>query len=245
MYGQLCAEFYDADKKFAPTEEIAFYRNIFNKTDLILEPMCCSGRLLIPLLREGYQIHGVDNSSAMIKSCEVRAERFNITPILFTSTIENLSLPYKYDGIIIPLGSFQLFYPRTIAFKVLEVFHQHLKPKGKLVFDLFVPWESLYEHGEEELTESEVKINEHEIIKNKSHNIVNKKEQFILSSNQYTKIINGKTMAKEQEQMHLCWYYRYEMELILEKYSFPNIIYQERMLNNYNHMSFIAEKGLA
>ena len=52
MYQQLCSEFYDADKKYASSEEVDFYQKFFNKDDLILEPMCGSGRLLIPLMQK-------------------------------------------------------------------------------------------------------------------------------------------------------------------------------------------------
>lgn len=48
-------------------------------------------------------------------------------------------------------------------------------------------------------------------------------------------------VAKEDEEMYLCWYYRYEMELILEKYGFKNITCKEEFFRNENHMLFIAE----
>jgi hypothetical protein len=41
--------------------------------------------------------------------------------------------------------------------------------------------------------------------------------------------------------MHIAWYYRYEMELILEKHGFNNIAYQEAYFRNEKHMIFIAE----
>src|SRR3990167_4001047 len=113
MYETLCTEFYDADKKFAPEDEINFYKSFFTKNDLILEPMCGSGRLLIPLLQAGYHIHGVDNSKAMLNSCKNRAAKLKLNPILYAESIETLSLPDKYNIILTPLGSFQLFYPRT------------------------------------------------------------------------------------------------------------------------------------
>lgn len=45
MYGQLCTEFYDADKQFSPSEELQLYQELFSKNDCLLEPMCGSGRL--------------------------------------------------------------------------------------------------------------------------------------------------------------------------------------------------------
>ncbi len=242
MYGPLCTEFYDADKKFAPQEEVDFYKQIFNKNDLILEPMCGSGRLLIPLMQLGYTVNGCDSSASMLKSCKERAARLGLQPELFETAIETMALSHQYDGIIIPLGSFQLFYPRSTAFQALENFRNHLKSGGKLIMDLFVPWDALYENNEEESSEREIQTPDGGTIKSKYHNKTNKYEQFTASENKYIKILNDKVIGEEIEHMHICWYYCYEMELILEKYGFKNISMQERFLNNENHMTFIAEK---
>jgi len=241
MYGKLCTEFYDADKQFADNDEVNFYLQIFNKNDLILEPMCGSGRLLIPLLQSGLNVHGIDNSKEMLESCKNRANALGLNPVLIENNIEDMNLYQKYDGIIIPLGSFQLFYPRKVAYKVLEVFKQHLKPNGKLIMDLFVPWDALYENNEEERSVREVKTDENSIIRINNHSTANKYQQFILSKCQYSKIVNGTIVQQEEEQMYVAWYYQYEMKLILEKHGFKNINYVERFLNGSTHMTFIAE----
>lgn len=240
-YGPLCTEFYNVDKSLAAQDEVNFYQQVFNKNQSILEPMCGSGRLLIPLLQAGYQIHGCDNSPSMLKSCKDRAAALGLQTILYEVAVENMQLTQKYDGIIIPLGSFQLFYPRTVAFTVLENIKQHLKPAGKLVMDLFVPWDALYENNDEEYAERSIKTAEGVVIQIKSHNKANKYKQFITSENKYTKTRDDQIIAEEPELLHINWYYHYEMELILEKYGFKNIKMHERILNNENYMTFITE----
>lgn len=243
MYDALCAEFYDADKKYASQEEVDFYTYLFNETDIILELMCGSGRLLIPLLQAGYTVHGCDNSVAMLQSCRERAEKLGLQPKLFDTNLETMDLEGLYDGIIIPLGSFQLLYPRAAAFKVLDRFKKHLRPKGRLIMDLFVPWDALSENNQQERGEREIQISDGSSIKCIYQNNANKQEQFIASENKYIKKLNDNIISEEIEHMHICWYYRYEMELILEKYGFKNISMQERFLNNENHMTFIAENN--
>lgn len=242
MYGNLCTEFYDLDKKFAPKDEIDFYTQFINKNDLILEPMCGSGRLLIPLLQNNFMVHGVDNSPAMLKSCRERAKQFGLEPTLFHESIESMKLDNKYDAILIPLGSFQLLYPRKLAFKSLNNFYEHLKNHGKLILDLFIPWDALYENNDEQFSEREVKTQDGAVIQIKSHDKANKYEQTICSDSIYTKIIDGKEVGKEEEQMYIAWYYRYEMELMLEKCGFKNISYKEEFFRDENHMIFIASK---
>lgn len=241
MYAQLCTEFYDIDKKFADQEEINFYTQFIKKTDLILEPMCGSGRLLIPLMQQGYNIHGVDNSPSMLKSCRERAAALGLQPTLFEQAIEKMSLPQQYDIILIPFGSFQLLYPRSEAMNVLQIFKKHLKPGGKLILDLYVPWDALYENHEEEFTEKSIKTPDGGIVKHGSRNTTNKYEQYCFSDSFYQKIVNDKIIAEEKEQMHLCWYYRYEMELIFEKYGFKLIAYQEKHFTKETHMIFVVQ----
>lgn len=118
-----------------------------------------------------------------------------------------------------------------------------LPQNPKLVMDLFVPWDALWQNKEEEINNREVTTEDGSIIKIDNHSTANKYEQFILGKSTYTKLVDGKVMAQEKEQMYICWYYRYEMELILEKFGYTNIRYQERFLNNENQMTFIAESA--
>ena len=122
-YKKLCTEFYDICKPEACPNEVAFYTKILEKVQgPILEAMCGSGRLLLPLARLGFQIDGVDNSAEMLASCEKRSLSENLRVSLFNQTIENLSLK-KYALIFIALGSFQLIADRTKALKVLCSLH--------------------------------------------------------------------------------------------------------------------------
>ena len=106
MYETLCTEFYNADKEFAEEDELQFYKDLFSKDDCLLEPMCGSGRLLIPFLKLGYKIEGFDNSSSMLESCKQRAQTLNLNSILYKESLDSFSPNKLYQGIIIPFGSF-------------------------------------------------------------------------------------------------------------------------------------------
>lgn len=241
-YGNLCTEFYDADKQLASADgdELQLYQELFSKEGPILEPMCGSGRLLIPLLQLGYDVEGFDSSTPMLESCKQRAKEFGLNPMLYQDTIGNFSTNKHYQGIIIPLGSFQLLYPREKAYEGLEKFHRWLAPGGKLVMDLFVPWESMYEHSEVESSTRDVKLSAGESIRIDNHTTTHKLEQHSLSKTRYTKYLGEKVVAEEDEQMDILWYYPYEMELMLEKYGFKDIRKSKRFLNGGDHMTFIA-----
>lgn len=241
MYGQLCTEFYDADKQFASAYELELYRGIFSQNDHILEPMCGSGRLLIPLLQLGYQVDGLDCSNHMLASCQKRAEALNLTPKLYQASIESFLPQQLYQGIIIPLGSFQLIYPRENACRALEKFNTILAEGGKLVMDLFIPWEALYEGGENDYSNREVTLETGDVIKITSHTAVNKFEQHMVSKSHYAKYSQGNCSLEEDEQMDILWYYPYEIELILNKYGFELIQCIPRVLNGSDHITIVAQ----
>jgi SAM-dependent methyltransferase len=240
-YGQLCTEFYDEDKKFSSDDELKLYRSLFEKGDLLLEPMCGSGRLLIPLMQSGFCVEGIDNSSSMLQSCRERAIESNLSPTLYECDFEHFSANKKYNGIVIPFGSFQLFYPRENACRALERFHTLLLRNGKLVMDLFIPWEALYEHGDIDNSTRHVTLASGDIIEISSETTVNKFEQHLLSKSKYIKYRGNKMIAEELEQMDILWYYPFEIELLLEKYGFNNIKCINRFLNGGDHMTFVCE----
>jgi SAM-dependent methyltransferase len=240
MYGKLCTEFYDADKKFATEDELSLYQEIFSDDQVLFEPMCGSGRLLIPLMELGYEVHGCDNSASMLESLKIRADERSLSPVIYPQSLEDIALKQQYHGIIIPFGSFQLFYPRKKAYNALDIFKQLLLPNGKIVIDCFIPWETLYEAGESESSASEISLPNGDLIKITNHTTANKQEQHMLSKSDYTKYSNDKIVAEESEQMDILWYYQYEMELLLEKHGFTQIKQVKRFLNGGDHITFIA-----
>src|SRR5215208_3040375 len=105
-YHKLCTEFYDISKPVACPKEVAFYANILKGVQgPILEAMCGSGRLLLPFLRLGFEIDGLDNSAEMLDSCEKRCRSENFKVSLFNQPIESPSLK-KYALIFIAVASF-------------------------------------------------------------------------------------------------------------------------------------------
>ena len=65
-YGSLCTEMYELLHKEAPEDELAFYLSYARPGMSILEPLCGSGRFLVPFLRRGLSIQGMDNSREML-----------------------------------------------------------------------------------------------------------------------------------------------------------------------------------
>ena len=59
-YGSLCTEMYEILHEEAPQDELDFYLSYAEKGKKILEPLCGSGRFLIPFMERGFHICGMD-----------------------------------------------------------------------------------------------------------------------------------------------------------------------------------------
>lgn len=137
MYQSLCTEFYDLDKPNAPEEAWQFYLNYIEKAKgPILEPMCGSGRFLIPFLEKGFPIEGLDSSLHMLKACMKKCAAKQLEPTLYSQFITEMTLDKKYALIFIPSGSFGLITDKEQAISCLKKFFEHLLPEGKLVLEI-------------------------------------------------------------------------------------------------------------
>ncbi|MDB6081169.1 MAG: hypothetical protein JWO53_441 [Chlamydiia bacterium] len=235
-YSNLCTEFYDLTKPEAGPKEVIFYENLIRTAKgPVLEAMCGSGRLLIPLLKQGLIIDGIDNSSYMLKSCQKRCEEQGLQVQLYNQSLQTLSLPHQYDLIFIAIGSFQLIHNSVEALKILKNVVTALLPGGRLVIETFIPWDAikdnitgsiLSEQSKEITSERTASSPDGFEIINQSTVTTYFKKQLEISQIRYEKWAEGKMMYAEEEEYTVRWYHRYEMELFLEKagYSSVNII---------------------
>ncbi|MCH9621706.1 MAG: hypothetical protein S4CHLAM20_11320 [Chlamydiia bacterium] len=141
-YQTLCTEFYDLDKPSAPQDALTYYlKKAKQAHGSILEPMCGSGRFLIPLAKEGFKITGFDSSKSMLDLCLHKSQRENLTCGLYEKNFETFESDELYDLIFIPSGSFGLLTSENEINKALESLHQLLTPAGKLILEI----ETIYE----------------------------------------------------------------------------------------------------
>lgn len=135
-YLSLCAEVYDLSKPNPQEDAYAFYRDYAMKANgAILEPMCGTGRFLLPMLEEGLNVHGFDASNHMLKVLYAKAKAKNLKPTVWKGFVEDLKRPEKYNLIFIPSGSFCLIIDTAQVEKSLKVIYDHLKKDGIFLFE--------------------------------------------------------------------------------------------------------------
>ena len=136
-YLSLCTQFYDLIRPNAPEDAYNFYQSyVANACGLVLEPMCGTGRFLLPLLQEGFNVQGFDASSCMLEALQSKAVLQHLNPHVWQSFAENLKTEKKYNLIFIPSGSFGHITELEKVKKTLRTFYDHLNNDGILLFEV-------------------------------------------------------------------------------------------------------------
>lgn len=137
-YGSLCSQIYDIRVPNVEKDAYEFYKSfIVEAKGSILEPMCGTGRFLIPLTKEGLDIEGFDVSKHMIDRLYEKAYAQKINPMAWVYTTDKLVERGKtYDLIFIPFSSFGLITNQESVIMMLKNFFQELNYGGKLVFEV-------------------------------------------------------------------------------------------------------------
>ncbi len=125
--------------------ELDFYRDEIQKCQgHALELACGSGRLLLPYLKEGLDVEGVEASPEMIALLRRKAKAGEIEPSeLYCQKLHELTLKKSYALIYCALGSFQLVFDRSDAEEALKKCYHYLDEGGKLIIALFLPWDEV------------------------------------------------------------------------------------------------------
>lgn len=129
-YGSLCTEMYEILHEKAPQDELEFYLSYAEKGKKILEPLCGSGRFLVPFLERGFDISGIDLSKEMLEKLKQKAPNAQVTQ----ADIQGYCSEEKFDYIFISSGSVSLFTDNSVCKNILYKMKELLKQGGKFVF---------------------------------------------------------------------------------------------------------------
>jgi SAM-dependent methyltransferase len=135
-YGKLSTEFYDIDKPGAPPDAFDFYEAFAREAKgPIHEPMCGSGRFLLPLLAQGLDITGSDTSLDMLGACRKHAEQRGLAPKLTQQALQDLTCEQAPSLMFIPSGSFGLLIDDALVEAALARVHHVLAPGGTFLVE--------------------------------------------------------------------------------------------------------------
>src|SRR6266487_5769456 len=134
----LIAPFYDMEHAHFD-EDVNLYINFAQLCGgPLLELACGSGRLLVPLAREGYELTGVDSSASMLKLAQAALEQAGVAArcTLVQEHMSKLRLGQKFRLAFIALGSFGHVCTRQEQRQTLAVVHNHLTVGSRFILDI-------------------------------------------------------------------------------------------------------------
>ena len=139
MYPDFVARFYDTlYSSLRSGVDSAFYlKRIKEAKGPVLEIGVGTGRLFIPAIQSGADIYGIDVSPRMIEVLKAKLDKKYHSRIFVQNAID-LNLKKKFSLVIAPFRVFSHFIEIKNQLRALNKIHAHLKPEGKLIFDVFV-----------------------------------------------------------------------------------------------------------
>jgi SAM-dependent methyltransferase len=113
-----------------------FFERIRANGGAALELACGTGRLLVPFLRDGLDVEGVDASPRMLEICRQKAAAAHLAPVLHEQLMQRLDVTRRFHTIYIPADSFRILTNPTHAMQALARIRDHLAPGGELIVTL-------------------------------------------------------------------------------------------------------------
>ncbi|MFN5058838.1 MAG: class I SAM-dependent methyltransferase [Chloroflexota bacterium] len=137
---QQIAELYAVD--FADVhDDVDFYRSFAQHTrGPIVEFMCGTGRVCVPLAVDGNHVVGVDSSDDMLTIAQRTRDANQIDSLtLHRGDVRSWQGDTKFGLAIVALNSFMHLTSVDDQVQALSNIHRNLQPGGYLVLDLFHP----------------------------------------------------------------------------------------------------------
>ncbi len=135
------AEFYD---HIHDRQDVDFYLDLAAQANgPVLELGCGTGRVLIPIAREGGPVTGIDLSEHMLDVCRSKLAKESTAvqarTRLVHADIRDFNLGARFRLITIPFRPFQHLVTVREQLACLGCVHRHLEPGGLLALDVFKP----------------------------------------------------------------------------------------------------------
>lgn len=142
------ARFYDQDNRDVAKHDIHFYLHLANQIrGDILELACGTGRVTIPIAKQGHEIWGLDLSTQMLAEFERKLTKLpsEITNRihLMKGDMADFQLDRKFELIFIAFRSFQALTEDVQQRNCLACVHQHLADDGIFIINTFKPYKKL------------------------------------------------------------------------------------------------------
>ena len=243
------APFYDIEHAQFD-EDLDMYRNFAELCGgRILELACGSGRLLLPLARDGYTLTGVDTSAAMLEIARRALEEAGSAGRcqLVQQDMCTLQLQEKYRLAMIALGSFGHIVTRTLQQQALASIRRHLSTGATFILDISNEDARYMEHlSGQMLHQGTWQRKDGSFVTHFLSPASSNTRHLLELTHFYDTHRQGGVVQRTVSQTYLYLFERNEAELLLEQAGFRiKDVYGDYDFGSYEHQSprmiFIAE----
>lgn len=236
IYDQF-ADYYDHDFGH-DHEDVPFYREMARRTGgPVLEMMCGSGRLLIPLAHDGYAITGIDSSEGMLARARQRVINEDLTErvtLVHGDACTTCVAEHTFSLAFIAANSLMHVHQTRNQLALLAIIRRALLPGGICIVDLFHPdgqW--LMEMNDRLILEHRFELDGHQILKF-STRTVDLAQQLLHITYLYDRVAPDGQVTRRIVPLTLRWFYRYELEHLFARAGFRVIsCYGDYDLSDY------------
>jgi SAM-dependent methyltransferase len=229
------ARYYDADFR-GYTEDVPFYRELARRAaGPILELMCGTGRVLLPLVEAGHQITGVDISPAMLAIAREHLDEAGLSATLIEGDVRSVDLPAQsFSMAFVAVNSFMHLESVRDQLATLETARRALTRRGSLVIDLFNP------------DPIEIAREDNRLVLDRSYDLDGRQVQKFVAIDSdaaaqtsrvtylYDEADDVGMVTRRTMRFTLRWFYRYEFEHLLARAGFTlRAIYGSYDLDEY------------
>jgi len=138
MNYDLISNYYDKYVNF--TLDIPFFIKESTRTKgSVLELMCGTGRVTLPLIEAGVSLSAVDVSRTMLQILKNKLEKHGLSATIFQQDIRGLNLGRNFDLIFLPFHSFTELETTSDQNKALKSVYEHLNDGGRFICTLHNP----------------------------------------------------------------------------------------------------------
>ena len=118
-----------------------FWINLFHETDRnsVLELACGTGRLALPLLREGAQYTGLEIKPDFVRAAKNKLSSFGDMVSIIEGDMRSFSLGEKFDLIFIGFNSFLHLLTDKDSMDFFSCVQGHMHKKSRFVIDIYIP----------------------------------------------------------------------------------------------------------
>lgn len=217
--------FYDAENA-GKTDDINLYLQLAQQHGgPLMDIGCGTGRVMIPLAQNGYEMHGIDIEQAMLdraEECRQASDILKKNMTLHHGDVLSYELDKKFKLMLVPYNGLMHFHDQETQLKVLQKLRSWTADDGLMVLDLpnageiFATQETAAVMMERTFLEPETG----HMVMQQSVSYLDRVRQLLQVTWIYDEITGDGTLKRTFAPLVLYYYFYSEIKLLLERCGF-------------------------